>query len=97
MRSHELMLSYLTERGSDSGLGKREPRVIRGGGSGEGGTVVVVVVGGGSSVSKPYVEEVRETMWWVKAAEPPIWENSSSWLSSVEETHPIVTTELLCV
>lgn len=82
------MLSYLMERGSESGLGKREPRVIRGGGSGVGGTVVV---GGGSSVSKPYVEEVRETMWWVKAAEPPIWENSSSWLSSVEETHPIVT------
>lgn len=35
--------------------------------------------------------EVRETMWWLKpAAEPPIWVNSLSWLSRVDETQPII-------
>lgn len=67
----------------------------RGGGDGDGATVVVAG-GGGSSVSKPYVEEVRETMWWLKAVEPPIWENSSSWLSSVEETQPIAHSVCVC-
>lgn len=34
--------------------------------------------------------EVRDTMWWLKTAEPPIWENSSSGLSNVDDTQPIV-------
>lgn len=34
--------------------------------------------------------EVRETMWWLKPAEePPIWVNSFSWLSKLDETQPI--------
>lgn len=38
--------------------------------------------------------EVRETMWWLKpAAEPPIWVNSLSWLSRVDETQPIAMAE----
>lgn len=69
MRSHELIVSrgwYLSERGSESGLEKREPRLIRGGGGcgvwiGVGGSLVVVVGeslwadagGGGSMVKRP--------------------------------------------
>lgn len=36
------------------------------------------------------MEEVRETMWWLKA-ELPSWEKSSpSWLKRLEETQPMV-------
>lgn len=63
------MISGLKGLGSEGwGLGKSEPSVKRGGGVG--GTIVVVVGeeewssdGGGSRVKRPYVVEVRETMW----------------------------------
>lgn len=78
MSSHELMTSgggFGSELDSESGdgEGKNELRVKRGGGVG--GTVVGE--DDGSRVKRPYVVDVRETMWWPKA-ELPIWVKSSS-------------------
>ncbi|KAL4592713.1 hypothetical protein LXL04_005716 [Taraxacum kok-saghyz] len=64
-----------SDLGSEIGVGKRDRTVGRGGGFGE--TLVLELEEDGSSDKKPYVVEVRDTMWWLKA-ELPIWLKSSS-------------------
>lgn len=85
MSSQELMTSGgASDLDSETAVGKIERRVTRGGGVGE----TVGLVEDGSSVKRPYVVEVRDTIWWPKA-ELPIWLKSSSWFNRCDDAQPI--------